>query len=266
MKFGCCVNMLSKAAVKIGYEFIPLVEKLGFDYVELPLAQVMELDEEAFAAGPLAAVQAANIPCLRMNNFLPSTLRLTGSDARLDEALDYARKALKRASRLGVMVVVMGSSGARNRPLHVSLAQGEAQLVAFLKALAPIAEENGIVIAIEHLNKLESNIVNSYADSCTLARRVNNSAVGTLLDIFHMDMVGESIDNLRNTGSLLKHVHVARTLNRSFPKEGDESDYMQLFAMFKDIGYDDTISFEAYVQGDFAMEATEALRYLKSQM
>ena len=165
MKFGCCMSMLPNSPSKTGYEFISLAGELGFDYVELPVAQVMAMSDEAFTSGPLPAVKSAGIPCLRMNNFLPGTLRLTGPEARHPEALAYAEKALSRAERLGVDVVVLGSSGARNRPLHWSLAQAESQMSDFLGALAPIAEAHGIAIAIEHLNKLESNIINSYASA-----------------------------------------------------------------------------------------------------
>lgn len=266
MQFGCCLNMLSKETIRIGHEFIGLAERLGFDYVELPVAQVMELSEQAFVNGPLAAVKASGIPCLRMNNFLPASLRLTGPEARHEEALGYASAALDRAQRLGVRVVVMGSAGARNRPLHVSLDQAEHQLVDFLQALAPLAKQRGISIAIEHLNRLESNMVNSYTEGCSLARQVNHPAVGALLDTYHMDMVGEGLDSLQGTGALLKHVHVARTLNRAFPCDGDEGDYAALFAALKAIGYDGSLSLEANVQADFATEAAEALRYLKQSM
>lgn len=266
MKFGCCMSMLPNSPSKTGYEFISLAGELGFDYVELPVAQVMAMSDEAFTSGPLPAVKSAGIPCLRMNNFLPGTLRLTGPEARHPEALAYAEKALSRAERLGVDVVVLGSSGARNRPLHWSLAQAESQMSDFLGALAPIAEAHGIAIAIEHLNKLESNIINSYASSCALARRTEHPAIGALLDIFHMDMVGEDLSALRGTGSLLKHVHITRTLGRAFPEEGDETDYRALFKALRKIGYDGTISIESHLKGDFEKEAAAALKYLKSSL
>lgn len=265
MKFGCCVSMLSSPS-KIGYEHIPLAASLGFDYVELPVSQIMALSDQAFESGPLAAVKKSAIPCLRMNYFLPGTLRLTGPDARHQEALEYAEKALHRAELLGVKVVVLGSAGARNRPLHWPLEQAESQMVDFLTALAPLVERHGIAIAIEHLNKLESNLINSYAAACDLARRVDHPAIGALLDTFHMDMVGEDLSSLKGTGDLLKHVHIARTLGRAFPEDGDETDYPALFAALREIGYKGTISIESNLKEDLEREATSALRYLRSSL
>ena len=46
MELGCCINMLGNAADPTGRRYIPLIKEAGYDYAELPLAQVMELDEE----------------------------------------------------------------------------------------------------------------------------------------------------------------------------------------------------------------------------
>ena len=50
MKFGCCLNMVAEGPDGTGIEHIEKLAQLGYDYVELPTAQMMELDDEAFAA------------------------------------------------------------------------------------------------------------------------------------------------------------------------------------------------------------------------
>ncbi len=264
MKFGYCISMGAQDPAGIGYERIPALRKLGFDYVEMPLAQVMNLGEQAFRSGPLAMVERCGLPCLRMNNFFPGSCRLAGPEADHDSALSYAQAAFQRAARLGVKVIVFGSSGARNRPCGTTKQNGLDQLASLLAHLAPMAKAYGITIAIEHLNKLESNLINLFTEGCALARRVNDPNVAALLDTFHMNLSGETYDDVLKDGALLRHVHIARTLGRSLPCPGDEEDYGLLFQTLKKIGYDGCISLEAIVRKDFESEAEAALHHLRA--
>jgi sugar phosphate isomerase/epimerase len=248
----------------IGYERIPLLKKLGFDYVELPVAQVMSLGEQAFRQGPLEALDRCGLPCLKMNNFFPGSYRLTGPNADHDSALVYAQAAMERAERLGAKVIVFGSSGARNMPCGTPLSKGLDQLTSLLTHMAPMARSHGITIAIEHLNKQESNIINRFSDACALARRVNHPHIGTLLDTFHMNLSGETYDCVLEGGTLLSHVHIARTLGRALPCPEDEEDYSILFQTLGKINYDGCISLEANTRKDFESEAETAFHHLRT--
>ena len=264
MKFGYCASMGASDVAGIGYERIPVLKKLGFDYVELPVAQIMSLSEQSFLSGPVAMVEKCGLPCLRMNNFFPASYRLTGPEAGHDGALDYAKAAMERAARLGARVIVFGSSGARNRPCGTSLQTGLDQLASFLARLAPLAESFHITIAVEHLNKMESNLINRFSEGCALARRVNHKNVGALVDTYHMTLAGESLKSVLDGGAFLRHVHVARTLGRSLPCPGDEENYGLLFETLHKAGYDGCVSLEALVRQDFENEAGTALYLLRS--
>ncbi len=264
MKFGYCVSMGASDAAGTGYERIPVLKKLGFDYVELPVAQIMSMGEHAFRSGPMEMVKRCGLPCLRMNNFFPASYRLTGPEADHDSALSYAQAAMERAARLGVEVIVFGSSGARNKPCGTALQSGLDQLASLLTHLAPLAESFHITIAIEHLNKLESNLINRFSEGCALARQVNHKSVGVLLDTYHMNLAGEPLTSVLDGGGLLRHVHVARTLGRTLPCPGDEEDYGLVFETLKRIGYDGCVSLEAFAPKDFESETGTALALLRS--
>lgn len=256
MLIGCCAKI----------EQIPLVKRLGFDFVELALAPLMELSAKDFEQGPLKALHEHQIPCHRMNVFLPGSLRLTGPEADHEAALTYAGRAFERAAKLGASCIVLGSGGARNLPLHFSKEAGMEQMAQFLSRLAPLAEEAGLVIAIEHLNRLESNIINSLIEGLELALQVNHPAIRVLADSFHMNMVNEPLENLLDAGSMLQHVHIARTLQRGYPRRGDEEDYAGLIRLLRQAGYDGTISLECNLQQDFEREAGEALDLLREAL
>ena len=43
MRFGYCVNMLARDEYGVGYEWIPRLAALGYDYIDLPMAQMMAM-------------------------------------------------------------------------------------------------------------------------------------------------------------------------------------------------------------------------------
>ena len=48
LRIGYCTNLLATQADGTGREWIEKGRGIGFDYVELPLAQMMDLNEEEF--------------------------------------------------------------------------------------------------------------------------------------------------------------------------------------------------------------------------
>ena len=45
MKYGCCLNMIASKSDKTGIEHLRRLAMSGYDYVELPLAEIMDLSE-----------------------------------------------------------------------------------------------------------------------------------------------------------------------------------------------------------------------------
>jgi D-psicose/D-tagatose/L-ribulose 3-epimerase len=69
--------------------------------------------------------------------FVPGEIKLTGPNIDKAKQADYLERALDRMSRLGVHVIVFGSSGARNFPEGFSKRQAFDQLVDFGKRTGP---------------------------------------------------------------------------------------------------------------------------------
>lgn len=265
LKFGYCANMIAQESNGIGYEQIPLLKRTGFDYVELPLAQLMTMGDKAFRTGPLAALESAGLPCRACNNFFPATYRLTGPGVDMDSALAYAETALHRAAILGATHVVFGSAGARNMPRGFDAFTALSQLATLLRRLGDLAGSFGITLVIEHLNLAESNLVNRFSQGLHLARETNHPHVAVLVDLYHLRLSHEPIEDLVDAGNRLKHVHIARTLKRSLPLPDDEEDYVCLFKQLKQINYAGDVSVEARILPD-QNEATlaESLAYLRT--
>ena len=266
MRFGYCINMLAAPGSDgSGREAVAMLAGLGFDYLELPMAQMMAYEPGDFKKRFLEPMQASGLSCRCCNNFLPAAVRLTGPDADLPAALRYAARAMERAAMLGAEKIVFGSSGARNVPLGFSRDEAMDQIRAFLTELAPLARRFGITLVLEHLNRGESNLINSLAEGITLRRELNLPQVENLLDTYHLNLSGGSEEDIREAGGHLRHVHIARTLGRSLPAKGDECGWPALFSLFREIGYDGDISIEAYAPADDRpARIRESLEFLRS--
>jgi hypothetical protein len=148
--------MISPSTDPVGTDVVEKMAEIGFDYIELSLSDLAALPESAF--GDLARrIDRSGIRCEACNNFFPRRIRLTGEQARLKTALEYAHQALDRAARLGAQIIVFGSSGAKNVPEGFSKETAWRQIVELLRQLGPEAAERGLTIVIEPINRRESN-------------------------------------------------------------------------------------------------------------
>jgi D-psicose/D-tagatose/L-ribulose 3-epimerase len=260
VKLGICGYLTAQNAD--GHEFdLPAAAKsAGFDYLELPLSRIASLSEAEFDS-LRETLDRSGLPCEACNVFFPGTLRLTGSHVDLSAIERYLELALGRAAALGVRVVVFGSAGARNVPDGFPKEQAFLQLVNMLRAADPVAGRHGIQIAIEPLNRAESNILQTGAEGYTLAKLVDRPSIGLLLDYYHMAKDGEDYGIAVTARDFLRHAHFARLEGRSFPAVMEE-DFRAFFGALKRAGYNARVSLEAGFT-DFATDSPRALAILR---
>jgi sugar phosphate isomerase/epimerase len=253
--------MISPSADPIGAGAIETMAEIGFDYVELSLADMASLPEHLFA--DLARrIEQAGIRCESCNNFFPRAIRLTGAEARLEAALEYARPALDRAARLGVEVIVFGSSGAKNVPRGFPVQDAWKQIVDLLGHLGPAAAQHEVTIVIEPINRLESNLVTLASQGLRLAREVGHPNIQLLIDFYHLKMEREDPGIIVEAGAAVRHLHFAQVEGRRFPTEWDASEYSGFFEAIRKIHYAGRCSIEAYTD-DFPADARRGLTFLK---
>jgi sugar phosphate isomerase/epimerase len=253
--------MLAVTLPGTGIEYVELLKKIGYDYIELPLAQVMDLDDRKFQA-IVAKFNSSGIRCEVCNIFFPAEIRLTGKEVAGEKIRAYLEVALKRAAQLGVEFIVFGSSGARNVPEGFPLEAAWEQLVSLLRDLDKMLKPYGITVLIEPLNRLESNIINHTSEGFQLAKEVDCVNIKLLVDYYHWALEKEDTGILLETGDYLKHVHFSRPEGRVFPKETDPDDYPPFFEHLKKIGYNRRVSVEAYTD-DLENDAVQSLAFLK---
>ncbi len=242
-------------------ENAPLMQRLGYDYVEMGMTQVARMTEAEYAACR-AAVRSAPLPVEAMNGMIPADYPLCGPEGTGARVRAYLKTAFSRAQELGVKVVVFGSGGARRLPEGMPLARGYAYLAAYLDLAGEMAAEHGLSIAIEPLRAKECNLLHHVAEAQYLAGRVGRKNVGALADLYHMMAGGEAATAVE-LGVI--HCHIAERASRAYPSAGDgsEADYADFFARLKKSGYSGCVSVEGTCQ-DFAADAMRAMELLKT--
>ena len=262
MRIGFCTNMMGASPGDTGADYIERIAAVGFDYLEMPVAEMSLLDDDAFDA-LVQRVENSGIRCEACNNFFPRDMRLTGPNPDTEAIKAYIPKMMKRLGRLGISSLVFGSGPAKTAPEGFPLEQAFEQVAEVARLAAPIAEQYGITIVIEPLRRQECNLINSYEEGCRLVREVSLPNVRGLVDYFHLTQEGEPAEHIVKDASLLHHAHFARNEGRSFPSElAEEDTYGAFIGALKEAGYTGRLSLEAYT-GNFDDEAPRALAFMR---
>lgn len=111
-----------------------------------------------------------------------------------------------------------------------------------LKEVYDFAQKAGVRIAIEALNRFETNFISRHDQALALANAVGPEC-GVCLDAFHMNIEESNFyDAIRNTGSRLYDFHVADN-NRMAPGMG-ALDWAAIVRTLKETGYDGALTVE----------------------
>ena len=249
MRIGCCAKP----------EAILEVAEAGFDYIELPVSGLAEMDAGAFGEVE-AMVASAPIPADRFNVLFPGSLALLDPATENRAISVYLDTALSRVAALGGRVVVFGSGRSRMRPENVPYPQAFRRLVEVTRVIGEAAARYGLMIAIEPLHRGECNMINCVVEGACLAAAADHPNVGLLADYYHIAMENEKPEEIRRVSGII-HAHIAALEGRHVPLEADEG-YLRMFRAMKATGYAGTLSVEGKAD-DLSKEGPVSLRLLR---
>lgn len=250
MRYGICTDL----------ENIELLEKLGFDYLEASVTSVMKLSEEELDAYKVK-LKTSKIKCEAFNILFPKTMELVGVNADKDKIKEHLHKAFKTVSALGGQVVVFGSGKCRTCPDGYDYKKAYKELVEVYRITGEIAKEYGILIVIEPLSRIETNMICTMAEGAILEADVNLPNVTLLSDYFHVIANHDNINDIVTIGNF-GHIHIAAGEGRLYPTKEENEKYSEFIAALKRIGYNARISIEGKTT-DIEKDGAEALKLLK---
>lgn len=255
-RIGVCTSV-GKAA---------LLKQAGCSYVEIGIRSFLMPDKpDSMFTANLDAARESVLHAYSGNGFFPGELRLTGPGVNLDKLLEYGRVAIQRASQIGTKVLVLGSGTARHVPDGFSREEATKQFSDLCRGLAVIASHYDLVIAIEPLQSLETNFINTVREGTVIAKAVNHPNLGVLADFFHMLRENEDAEALVEAGKWLKHCHIAEKTDRTAPGvKGD--DFTPFFQALERVGYTGNLSIECKwenMDNQLAASVTEIKRQIE---
>ncbi len=237
-------------------EHFPLFLKMrehGYDFVELLVPELGELDikatKSALDDAGLGVVLAARVNLQR---------NLSSADADAHRAgIDYLKYTVDCAAGLGATVVggpLTGNplvfAGRPPQPVEESerLARKD-RCVKGLKEAGDYAQNAGIVLAVEPLNRFESDVLCTTQQAMELLDAVDHPAVKLMLDTFHMHMEESSLSEaIRLAGDRLVHFQ-ANENHRGFPGTG-LTDWVGVCRALHEVGYKGPVSLEPFRRTD----------------
>jgi D-psicose/D-tagatose/L-ribulose 3-epimerase len=229
------------------------VAGLGFDTIEICIEDPARISAEAVAA----AADATGIGVLVCGAFGPER-DVSHEDAAVRAgAAGYIRTCVDIAAAVGSPVVAGPMYAPTGQTRLLSEAERRLQwrrAVATLREVAGYAGERGVQLAIEPLNRFETDLVNTVEQGVALCRDIGVPSAGLLLDTFHMNIEEKSIgDAIRAAGPFVRHFHACEN-DRAAPGSG-HVEWDDVFAALRDIGYDGDVVIES-----FTPEITEIAR------
>ncbi|HTC13656.1 MAG TPA: sugar phosphate isomerase/epimerase family protein [Chthoniobacterales bacterium] len=112
-------------------------------------------------------------------------------------------------------------------------------------AVADEAQREGVVLAIESLNRFECYFLTTMASAAAYVRRVDHPNFRALFDTFHANIEEENLPKaFSENAAEIAHVHVSNN-DRGVPGRG-HIDFQTIFRAIKLSGYDGWLTIEAF--------------------
>ena len=279
IEIGCCLpggSFMPQGVAEVGRtpgkqlrDGCAYLKECGYDYAEAASGLLMKLSEEELRG----AAADGSIRIRAVNSILPPPYALMPGAGEVTAMLEleaYLREVFRRCAMLGGRYAVFGSGKARSIPAGVDASEAEAYMERFLRMCDGLAEESGLELVIEPLNRHETNLILTLADGLRWARRMQ--ALGCrhiclLADTFHMSEEGlpqeETFAVLEEAGALLKHCHAAEPVCRKYPSSQGGAYVRAFMERLREIGYCGGVTVECGFD-DFCAESRLAADFLKN--
>lgn len=225
-------------------ELFRKIRDLGFSMVEIPVEDPADVDTATIKL----LLEEYDLEVAVCGAF--STERDIASDdiALQQTGLQYIHDCIHIAAELGAKVFAGPMYAAVGKARMVSDTQRKTEwerAVRNLGKVLKLAESAGITLAIEPLNRFESDMVNTAEDAVRMVKDVGHPSLKIALDGFHMSLEERSMEEAFVTaGDLLAHVQVAENY-RGTPGTG-QTDWASWKRGLERIGYRGAVSIESF--------------------
>jgi sugar phosphate isomerase/epimerase len=263
MKFSIVLSTQPTSFSALAYkgklsENISKIKMYGYDGIELAVRDPNLLDLNQLNS----VLKKNNLPVPAIGTgqaYGEEGLSLTHPDEQIRrKAIERIKSQIKFAEQYNAVVIIGLVRGKKETDL--SFERVEDLLIESLNECA--SSNENIKIAIEPINRYETNLINTVNSGLLLLEKLHKDNVGLLLDTFHMNIEEPSIiESIRNAKEKLFHFHIADS-NRWYPGAG-HIDFKIILETLGEINYSGFVSAEILPVPDPDTAAEKTIEYLR---
>lgn len=245
MKFGVNTQIWVAPFQQTDLALIDKVAGMGFDVIELGFFSA----EPPFDVGEVKRRLKDAELTAGICSFLSADRDISSADADARRrGVEFMGAMVRTLSALGGEILSGPLYAELFRKRYLPVAERAAEwerCVASMREIAKTAAIHGVTIALEPLNRFETDFLNLSEQAVRLVSDIGSDAVGILLDTFHMGIEeknqGEAI---RRAGKRLKHFHTCEN-DRGAPGTG-QVPWVEVRDALNSIGYDKIVAIEGF--------------------
>ena len=238
---------------------LSFIAKLGYRGVELAIRNPKSVDPEWLAE--LIKRSNLQVPAIGTGQaWNDEGLSFTDPDPDVrSAAIERIKSHIPLAAKFNALIII-GLIRGKILP-GVTQTQAIEWLTTALQECCREAENSGVRLALEPINRYETTLINSANEGMELVSMVNSPSFGLLLDTFHMNIEEVSIlQSISLCKDKIFHFHVADS-NRWYPGCG-HLDFTSILRALKATGYTGFVSGEFLPRPDAETAARGSITYL----
>ena len=244
VKFGVSTWLWTSPFTTETVDLFPKIKSMGYDAVEIPV----EYPEKINAKKVKEELERNGLDAIVCGAF-GSSRDLTNDDPAVHEnCFNYIIQCLDLCNEWNAKFLAGPMYSAVGKARMVSAEQRKIEwerAVTNLHKVSKLAHERKLEIALEPLNRFESDLVNTAEDVIRLIKDVNHPAAKVLLDGFHMAIEERDLEKaITSVGDKLIHVQVSENY-RGTPGTG-QTPWESFKRGLTKINYQGVVSIESF--------------------
>lgn len=245
MKLSACTAAFGMADLK---KIIRTSAELGYDAVELTTALHLPVDSTTeHRKEVLGWIHDAGIVCSGLHYIFDGTLRLLSTDSEMmEKSVTYMKKVVDIAFEMECPTIIVGSGGkTRSFDPDWDREAGMKSMSEVIRQVGLYAGGKGVTLAIEAINRYETNFLNTLEEAVNFVNMVNLTNVRTMADTYHMNIEEKNpAETIRKYGNTLANLHLADS-NRQAPGDG-HFDFASVAKALREVDFKGYCSFEVF--------------------
>ena len=244
MNFGINTFLFVSPFTNESISLFPKFKKWGFDAVEIALEDASHIDPVLVKK----ALDDNSLICGSVCAAMGPDRDLRGTTEQQQNAIHYMKTVLDTMVVLGCPVLIgpLYSSVGRAEPVEKGAYKKQwATVVEHLRMLATYAASLQLKLAIEPLNRYETDFINTAEQALQMVNDVNHESIFVHLDSYHMNIEEKDpAKAILAAGAKLGHFHACGS-DRGTPG-GDQINWQKIVAALKQVNYDKSIVIESF--------------------